>query len=1481
MPEKRKKLFEQLNTYSAERRSLWQIVTSLSLVVIVIVFWSLKLTGIGIAGEAFCGKDEHYHSDECLTAELICTLEEAQAHQHCENCILKVLICGQEETADHTHTDECWDPGKGFGCGLSEADGHTHTAECLTEETELGCSINATEGHTHTDECYKQLDACPLEEHIHDETCYSNIHADLETSNDWEMTLADIVYGTTISENVVLVARSQLGYTESTLNFQVDANGVRRGITRYGQWYGNPYGDWSAMFVAFCLEYAGGTDLPVNSGPEAMRLEWEIAGLYGNAADFDPDAGQLLFLDKNENGSADSIAVITGLEENKIQVIEGDLENTVAKAEYDLGSPVILGYGRVPQVPQIEVVPNEGATLIGQTGETSTELLIDGAQVLVYLTDEAGSYAMDGNGELIDITIAPDGSIYTESEQPEQLLWSVTEEDGSAVLRNLATGMYLPPSPAMGIRAYAANDSGSDNNYQYARAVNHFIWLDGTNGGIMAYNGSLNTRYTLTDGATFKLPETWQSPAKYNYVLSGWYDIVNNKYYAPGEEITIGHSSGDDIKGNAVFYADWKAASYDVGQFNSQVTDTVSTNSFVTTRMFDYSVLMNILSERANVTFNNNGSSYTDTWNLLTNGNNPYNGDPVTNFILRDWDAGGQDISYPNGHNDRNNPTDAGTVYRNLYTEQIRDIFFDPSLELPGKQYLGTGDHLFQLCLDPAHEHYGYYYYNSERNAASYNQSDQRFYVYDYLECTRTSYNSGNEGKYSDFLPLNSPYANTNGKHVNTYTYQGTEGEYVGTTHYMYDCRYNDSNNSTNNVGTNFWFGMSVEVEFYLPNNAGATVNGGEYGNQDIYGKDMHFRFTGDDDVWIFVDDTMVLDLGGLHGMETGDINFSTGTVTINGVVDNQLSNNLKTIKAGEHKLTLYYMERGSSMSNCAIYFNLAPRFAFSIQKEDVLTRDVLNGAQFSVYTDPECTQPAQLWTSKASHDQGDPSTNVFTVVDGMANMWGMGAGNIYYIRETKAPDDPEYGFPNGLIRLTFDSQGTASYQVDILDEGGGVSPGFTVHGFRIDPETQQAYIVATNAPEWVEEVTSVQVKKHWNDQLNHSGQSVTVYLTVTDPDGTVRRLQEVVLSDANDWHAKWENLPKYLEDGVTPVNYGVEEAYTSGYYTTVEKETDGEFAIVKTSWQNAGTFQNGKVYLLKNASGQCLSTLRSAEDVGYMWVTQDTAVKSNLALWTASVRNNTVRLTNQAGQTITFWYGGGSPTDFFALNQHVEDNNRKQYLTFEKSGSAFRLKYDRYYLASTLNGSSKFENTTDRNRALLITPVEEVTRTENIPIENQGFLVTNTPLEKETSLTVRKHWDYGNLPAGTAHEKAQVTVKLLAGGKDTGRTVTLSLRNGWKDTFRGLPYTDEDGNVFVYTVEEVWNNIDWIPEYGETVTNPGDPPTYSTEITNKYRFGFGEILPSTGTAARLMYILCGGTIMLLSLVFGFGARRKRERRMK
>ena len=568
MPEKELKLLEQLNIQGRDKLSIRQIVTTLSLVVVLAVFWSLKLTGIGVAGEAFCGYDEHVHSESCRT-----------------------LIC----------------------------------QEAQTTETQA-------EPHTHGDACYSP---CPLEEHIHVESCYSNLNADLETADDGEMTLADMVRGPTVKENAVLVARSQLGYAESTLNFQVDTNGVRRGITRYGQWYGNPYGDWSAMFVSFCLHYGGAEDVPRNAGPESMRLQWEEAGLYMPAGEHTPEPGNLVFLHKGGSDGANAVAIITAVEEDALAVIEGDLENAVAEARYTWESGEILGYGIVPEPPPL---------------------------------------------------------------------------------------MYAPAP----------------------QAVDYTVWLDGTDGGLGHLTGSPNTAYTVQGGSILTLPTEWTSPSKYSYKLRGWYDVVNNRYYKAGADM--------EVTGNTVLYADWVAATYDIGQFNAQVADTVSTNSFITTHMFDYNYLFNVQSANPQVTVS--ATSHSETWSMLATGTVNYQNDQTLNFIFAEADSEGQ-ISNPNNRTDRNLYHSADTISSGIYNAAMGQLLYSPynafdpetGTGIIGKTYLGTGDHLFQLMDDPSHPYHGYYYYDSELNAASYSQSAGRFYVYDYLARTSDSADARGTGK--------------------------------------------------------------------------------------------------------------------------------------------------------------------------------------------------------------------------------------------------------------------------------------------------------------------------------------------------------------------------------------------------------------------------------------------------------------------------------------------------------------------------------------------------------------------------------------------------------------------------------------------------------------------------------------------------------------------------------------------------------------
>lgn len=1583
MPRKIDMYFGQINKSNMIYRSLRQVIACLSFVVILAVFWSLKLTGIGIAGEAFCGMEEHAHDELCMPRTLICTLEEEEPHIHTESCLQRVLVCQigeseghthneacdekiltctQEEFTGHVHGSDCYSLSGEYVCGMEASEEHTHSSNCYGRVLdcvlpEMGhvhgescytskriCTLEESEGHTHGDGCWEIAEGygcgkaeaeghlhgetcyaygeqiCSKEEHVHDESCYSDLSADLETSKDWEKSMEDIRWGMTSAENVILVAKSQLDYKESTLNFVVDNSGVRRGITRYGQWYGNPYGDWSTMFASFCLHYAGVEDLPANAGPEAMRLEWEEEGFYQAADEGMPEVGNLIFLcpeeaDTEENqteiglteaetryfdgkDTAAAVAIITEVTEADITVIQGDWEDTVSERTLKLDDPTILGYGLVPERSPFTMLlsPRAGTrNYLGRTINYNANMFTDGRSFVIYAVHAGQHYAlisrpasgMEATVVAVPIEIDADGSIYTEETNINNLLWTFSRSGNNYVIQNVATGRYLHPggdnaviydrnwptalrareTGAQFVHTENANNVGiyfngnqqrfetignkNDASTLYFGAVERCtVWLDGTNGGLSSLGGSQNQGTSVPVSSEITLPMQWLSPTKYNYQLRGWYDVTHNQYYAPGEKVTITE--------NTVFYADWMASTYDIGQYNAYVANTVSTNSFITTQLFDYNYLFNVLSADSAGTIS--GSSHSENWSIVRDENVEYENRETLNFIFLDYGDAGP-LDYPNNRQSGvNEYPGAGIVTGGIYNSAIGEALFSTGDRVPGKVYLGTADHLFQIMDDPSNSYYGYYYYDSARNAASYNQSAGRFYVYDYLEATSAELSAAK----SDFLPLNSPYANTNGQQVGTYT---ADDEHANMTNYVYDAKFTDSNNK---VSTNYAFGMKMDIRFYLPNSPG------EGGNQDVYGNDMHFHFSGDDDLWVLVDGKLALDIGGIHQAETGDINFSTGEVMVQDKRNNALSEVVSALEPGEHTLTVMYLERGASHSNCAIYFNLAPRFQLGIQKEDVLTRDFLNGAQFSVFRDLECTIPAELWESHESYLQGDPATNTFTVKNGSANMWGMGAGNTYYIRETCPPDDENYGFPNGIIRMVLDKRGAATYSVMILDEGNGISGGFTVHGFRVDEETQQAYIIATNAPKWVKEVTTVQARKLWDDGQDHSGQSVTVYLTIHDPDGTVRRLQKAQLSDETDWQHLWENLPKYHEDG-TEIVYGVEEAYVSGYYSKVEKVDT--YSVTTSSWTATTSLENGRTYLLKTNRGY-LSTLNNSSDTGFKWVDEATAKQSNLAQWVVTANGNTRKLTNKAGQTITIYNSG---TRNYYASTGGENNNSKQYLSYSVSNNQIRLYYDTtrdYYLTSSMNADNKFTTNTSSNRALLFTPMTLIQSTTTKPAEGEhAYQITNTPLQTETSMTVYKQWRIDSDDDPTLYEQSQVTVKLLANGKDTGRTVTLSLKNGWTDVFRGLPYQDNEGAVIQYTVEESWSNKDWKAEYGPVNTVPGDVPTYNTTVTNVYRWGHGVELPSTGSAARLGYILCGSGILLLTLVYGFVSRRKRERR--
>ncbi|MCI6788049.1 MAG: hypothetical protein MR574_10130, partial [Oscillospiraceae bacterium] len=240
----------------------------------------------------------HQHSDECYqwTETLICGLsdqpvemespepvltcgrEEILLHEHTADCYNEngALTCGKIQVLEHQHTDACFETveepvdTEALTCTLPEDENHTHGPLCHGT-WELTCGM---EEHVHGENCVVDEDAfcgkgahthdetcldengnqvCGLEEHTHTLSCYSDPEADVETREQWEQTFAEVTLTGDWRQDVIAIAATQLGYEESIQNYIVTEDGEVKGITRYGQWYGDPYGDWSGMFASFCL----------------------------------------------------------------------------------------------------------------------------------------------------------------------------------------------------------------------------------------------------------------------------------------------------------------------------------------------------------------------------------------------------------------------------------------------------------------------------------------------------------------------------------------------------------------------------------------------------------------------------------------------------------------------------------------------------------------------------------------------------------------------------------------------------------------------------------------------------------------------------------------------------------------------------------------------------------------------------------------------------------------------------------------------------------------------------------------------------------------------------------------------------------------------------------------------------------------------------------------------------------------------------
>ncbi len=345
----------------------------------------------------------HIHTESCYSVgnHLVCELEEGPGHQHTDSCygpIRGELWC-TDITGEHMHNDDCYTWTTGLLCGLEEGEGaHTHSEDCYEPERVLICGLEETETEELPEIIEMPEETETLEELIEDETPpaptptmnpgdgvvsllqlerelsfaeKSDPTADVEDEVDWWRMFADMDLSGNWSEDLIKVALSQVGYTESELNYVAEDPWHPKGYTRYGAWYGIPYGDWCAMFISFCLFYA---EIPESAVPYACHcLDWVTQlrerGLYRNWDEgYVPKPGDFVFFDFDMDEKAEHVGIIrdVDLEKGWLFTIEGNRYDYVEEFVLTMDDYAIIGYGVLPENPAYDP---ENPGVVRQNGE--------------------------------------------------------------------------------------------------------------------------------------------------------------------------------------------------------------------------------------------------------------------------------------------------------------------------------------------------------------------------------------------------------------------------------------------------------------------------------------------------------------------------------------------------------------------------------------------------------------------------------------------------------------------------------------------------------------------------------------------------------------------------------------------------------------------------------------------------------------------------------------------------------------------------------------------------------------------------------------------------------------------------------------------------------------------------------------------------------------------------------------------------------
>lgn len=1048
-------ILKKAGKYVSERKKRRRYKEWISVLTVAVVFgviFVLAMPASTLEKTAYCGIDEHAHADECYEQTLICGYEEtsaasapdqepsseasvpADAHQHEESCYTetKTQICEQEETEGHRHDDNCYTvtESKDLTCVLEESEEHQHDDSCYTvsELSELSCGQEEGAGaHLHTEGCYEiskdltcgleessgsedepPLDTAPAETpgadaaHVHTEECYGL----KEVCGKEEHTHTQECYDDTFSCGMREHAHENACYGgdgQMICSLPEHAHIQRCRMPVFcGTEHEHEYGCYIGPEVseedrARILR----TDEMIDALPSYEEIEAELAEF--DAAD-DLDGYEAYFIE---------ISFQAGMAYAHYEDLKSEEEDL---QKYVVNSEDLMLLSSLWEAKALDAADADTAMVhsINELGSVNTVALVYGnSGTVLSVTSASFTYwtavvaEVEGRNFVIR-EIIPKG----------QSKASVELKGDKLILFFYDEKVQKPEAACKG--AYVQVD------FDYKSIAKG---CDPNGYGTVTFlrdKPAVNNQVPTVSAASTK-----------DIIEINLYDYgtnINDKYHADADKTQYpafqqSAGSGQDINlnskwGGSYNFGDNVTADYiDRNQINFAVSGGNNINGMVRDEHGDNA---NRAMFGADSPMN---KRLVNGYPALANGNS-------LDYLFRD-----------NEYAVKKNGEGLDGLFQ--HNPETGEYYFDSRInhaELDGNRFV-----LYNALLSPNFLMYpfgNFMPFNKIKTETTKASDIDRAYFQN-MEVYAAS---RIEGATPAMQEAYSMLETSLGKFVPAVDAQLNNQNWTGSdVQRMYFNSVKDTNAGRNQSGEwmaeslgkiynidydvpkNFFFGMTMEMDYVQPK-GGMTGKGNQY--------PMVFDFAGDDDVWVYIDDVLMLELSGIHRHVAGTINFVNGTVTYYdyesyagaglgattgrdtgkegisysfekilsdaGMTPEEIRNVLKvengsytTFKDyGAHNFKFYYMERGAGSGVCKINFNfpVIPKNSLAVGKEMNL------GAGSGALGNPSF----DFQVLKEGANGADLKNDLFIEPDAVYEIYENGVKT----GETKTVDD------NGIIRL-------------------------------------------------------------------------------------------------------------------------------------------------------------------------------------------------------------------------------------------------------------------------------------------------------------------------------------------------------------------------------------------------------------------------------------------------------------------------------